>query len=370
VPNIPLLAAQLINPKPLPAKIAVSGYSGMTTMHSLRQRFGGRQILVCLVVGISTAFAFGFVALAAPSPAAKTLKLGYILSTKSQLGAGATVFADEIAKRTAGRYQIEQYPNSALGGEVEMLKAVQLGTVDMAFITGAPLPNFVPDIGVFNIPFLFRDVNHAHAVLDGPIGQSYLAKFRDKDVVALAWGENGMRQLTNSKHEIRTPEDLKGLKLRLPQSDVMLAGFKALGADVSPLAFPQLYGALQSGEFDGQENPIATIQSSKFNQVQKYLTLSGHVYDPAILFISIDDFDGLSAEDKKSFVEAAKLAGAASRQFAAEAEKNGVAELAQSGMKVVTDVDRTKFAEAMASANPIFAQKFGGDLIQQIRDYR
>ncbi|HEX5243663.1 MAG TPA: DctP family TRAP transporter solute-binding subunit [Tepidisphaeraceae bacterium] len=300
----------------------------------------------------------------------KTLKLGYILSTHSQLGAGATVFADEVAKRTGGHYKIEQFPNSALGGEVEMLKAVQLGTVDMAFITGAPLPNFVPEIGVFNIPFLFRDVDHAHAVLDGPIGQSYLAKFHDKGLVALAWGENGMRHLTNSKREIRTPDDLKGLKLRLPQSDVMLAGFKALGANASPLAFPLLYGALQSGEFDGQENPIATIQSSKFNQVQKYLTLSGHVYDPAVLFISEDAFDDLSADDKKSFTEAARLGGQASRQFAADAEKNGVAELAQSGMKVVANVDRAAFAAAMASANPVFAKQFGGDLIQKIRDYR
>jgi tripartite ATP-independent transporter DctP family solute receptor len=256
-----------------------------------------------------------------------------------------------------------------LGGEVEMLKAVQLGTVDLAFITGAPLPNFVPNIGVFNIPFLFRDSNHAHAVLDGPIGQSNLAKFRDKDLIALAWGENGMRHLTNSKREIRSPEDIKGLKLRVPQSDVMLAGFKALGADVSPLAFPLLYGALQSGEFDGQENPIATIQSSKFNQVQKYLTLSGHVYDPAILFMSVDDFNDLSAADKEHFIESAKLAGEASRQFATAAEKNGVAELAQSGMKVVADLDRAKFATAMASANPVFAQQFGGDLIQQVRNY-
>jgi tripartite ATP-independent transporter DctP family solute receptor len=300
----------------------------------------------------------------------KTLKLGYILSTHSQLGAGADVFAAEIKKRTAGRYQIEQYPNSALGGEVEMLKAVQLGTVDLAFITGAPLPNFVPDIGVFNIPFLFRDVNHAHAVLDGPLGQAYLAKFRAKDLVALAWGENGMRHLTNSKREIRSPGDLRGLKLRVPQSDVMLAGFKALGANVSALAFPLLYEALQSGEFDGQENPIATIQSSKFNQVQNYLTLTGHVYDPAILFMSVDSFDDLSPDDKTSFIAAAKMAGEASRQFAATAEKDGVAELAQSGMKVVADVDRAKFASAMSSANPIFAQMFGGDLIQQIRDYR
>ena len=319
------------------------------------------------------ATAVAFVCLLAPASgqSVKVLKLGYILSTDSQLGAGGNIFADEIAKRTQGRYRIEQYPNSALGGELEMLKAVQLGTVDLAFITGAPLPNLMPDIGVFNIPFLFRDLAHAHAVLDGPIGQSYLEKFREKRLVALAWGENGMRHITNSKHEIRSPEDLKGLKLRLPQSDVMVAGFTALGADVKPLAFPQLYSALQSGQFDGQENPIATIQSSKFNQVQKYLTLTGHVYDPAILFMSIDDFDELlSADDQRSFVEAAKLAGAASRQFAAAAEAKGVPELAQAGMQVIKDVDRSKFAAEMASATPDFDRRFGSELISTIRDYK
>jgi TRAP-type transport system periplasmic protein len=316
--------------------------------------------------------AFAFISLLAPASAQSTevLKLGYILSTDSQLGAGGAVFADEIAKRTQGRYRIEQYPNSALGGEVEMLKAVRLGTVNLAFITGAPLPNFMPDIGVFNIPFLFRDLAHAHAVLDGPIGQSYLEKFRGKEMVALAWGENGMRHVTNSKHEIRSPEDLKGLKLRLPQSEVMLIGFKALGADVSPLAFPQLYGALQSGQFDGQENPIATIKSSKFNQVQKFLTLTGHVYDPAILFMAVDDFEELSAGDKLVFIEAAKLAGNASRQFAAAAEAKGVFELAQLGMQVIKDVDRSKFAAEMASANPNFDRLFGGQLINKIRDYK
>jgi tripartite ATP-independent transporter DctP family solute receptor len=272
-----------------------------------------------------TRIAIALLCLLAPASAqnAKVLKLGYILSTDSQLGAGSTVFADEIA-----------------------------------------------NIGVFNIPFLFRDAAHAHAVLDGPIGQSYLGKFRDKDLVALAWGENGMRHITNSKHEIRLPEDIKGLKLRLPQSDVMLAGFRALGADVSPLPFPQLYGALQSGQFDGQENPIATIQSSKFNQVQRYLTLTAHVYDPAILFMSVDDFDGLSDEDKRSFVEAARLAGEASRQFAAMAEAKGVSELAQAGMLVIKDVDRSKFATAMAPANPEFDHRFGGELISKIREFK
>jgi TRAP-type transport system periplasmic protein len=338
------------------------------TMFSFSHRSGHGQKLLCFVAGIAITLIY----LLAPASAqsVKILKLGYILSTDSQLGAGSTVFADEVEKRTRGRYKIEQYPNSALGGEVEMLKAVQLGTVDLAFITGAPLPNFLPDIGVFNIPFLFRGAGHAHAVLDGPIGQSYLAKFRDKDLVALAWGENGMRHITNSKHEIRSPEDLQGLKLRLPQSDVMLVGFKALGADVSPLPFPQLYGALQSGQFDGQENPIATIQSSKFYQVQKYLSLTAHVYDPAILFMSTDDFSDLSEEDKRSFIAAARLAGEASRQFAATAEAKGVSELAQAGMQVTKDIDRSKFAAAMAPANAEFGRRFGDELIGQIREFK
>jgi tripartite ATP-independent transporter DctP family solute receptor len=320
-------------------------------------------------IGAASVVALALTMTAAPAAAqsTKTLKLGYILPADSQLGAGGKTFAEEVAKLTGGRYKVEQYPNSQLGGEVEMLKGVQLGTIDLAFITGAPLPNFVPEVGVFNIPFLFRDAKHAHSVLDGEIGQAYLEKFRAKDLVALAWGENGMRHMTNSKHPIKTPADLKGLKLRLPQSDVMLAGFKALGAEVSPLAFPQLYGALQTGQFDGQENPIATIQSAKFDQVQKHLTVSGHVYDPAILFVSIDTFEELSDEDKKAFVAAAKLAGEASRKYAAEAQAKGVATLASAGMQVVADIDRAQFAAAMAGAKPEFEKRFGAELIEKIR---
>lgn len=315
-------------------------------------------------VAVLAAFSWGT---SADAQSARTLKIGYILSKDSQLGAGSTAFAEEIAKRTGGRITVEQYPNAALGGEVEMLKALELGTLDLAFITGAPLPNIVPDVGVFNIPFIFKNADHAHAVLDGPIGQANLEKFKVKNMVALAWGENGMRHITNSKREIKTPEDLKGLKLRLPQSEVMLIGFKAMGAEPAPLPFPQLFGALQSGQFDGQENPIATIQSAKFDQVQKYLTISGHVYDPAVFLASVDVFDELSADDKKAFVEAARLGGQASRKFAAEAQTNGVAALTKAGMKVTPQIDAQQFAKAMASAMPEYQKRFGAEIIDQIR---
>jgi TRAP-type C4-dicarboxylate transport system substrate-binding protein len=163
------------------------------------------------------------------------------------------------------------------------------------------------------------------------------------------------------------PADLRGLKLRVPQSDVMVAGFDALGADAHPLAFPELYGALQTGRFDGQENPIATIIASKFYQVQKYLTLSGHIYDPAAFLMSADLYGELSSADRQAFVEAARLGGLASRKFAAAAEANGIAFLRQQGMQVVTEMDKAKFAETMASAMPTFEKKFGRDTIEAIR---
>lgn len=295
------------------------------------------------------------------------LKMGYGPSFESQIGAGGNAFVQEVAKLTAGRIKIEQYPNSVLGGEVETLKAVQLGAIDIAFITGAPLPNFVPEVGVFNIPFLFRDARHAHAVMDSAIGQGYLKKFRDKNLVALAWGENGMRQLTNSKREITSPEDLKGLKLRVPQSDVMVAAFRALGADVSSLALPQLYGALQSGQFDGQENPIATIQASKFDQVQKFLTVSSHVYDPAVIVMSAEAYDELSEADRLILVRAAKVGAEMSRKVAGEAQLKGIAELERAGMTVTPKVDADRFAAAMSSAMPALEKRFGADVIAAVR---
>jgi tripartite ATP-independent transporter DctP family solute receptor len=298
----------------------------------------------------------------------RVIKLGYILAPHSQLGAGADVFAAEVENRTQGRYRIDQYPDSALGGEVEMMKGVQLGTVDMAFITGAPMPNFVPEMGVFGIPFLIRDAEHAYRVLDGPLGRELLKKFEAQNIVALAWGENGMRHLTNSQHPIRVPADLKGLKLRVPQSEAMVEGFDALGADTHPLAFPEVYGALQTGRFDGQENPIATIIASKFYQVQKYLTLSGHIYDPAAFLLSKDLYDELSPADRQAFAEAARMGSLASRRFAAAAEANGIAFLRQQGMEVVTDIDKAQFADARASVMPAYEKKFGADVIDAIRE--
>ena len=296
------------------------------------------------------------------------LKIGYLLPENSQLGAGAKAFAEEVANRTKGKYRIEQYPSGALGGEVEMIKGVQAGQIDVAFITSAPFSNLIPEFGIFDIPFIFRDAAHACAVLDGPMGQNYLSRISAKDVVALAWGENGMRHLTNSKHPVKDPKDLDGLKLRVPQSNIMVEAFLSLGAKAEPLAFPALYSALETGKYDAQENPIATIVSARFEKVQKYLTLSGHIYSWAVFIMSKDAYDDLRPEEKEAFTEAARIGGVASRKFAREAERKGVETLRAAGMQITAVIDREAFVAALKPAHAKFAQSFGAQQIERIRN--
>ncbi len=302
--------------------------------------------------------------------AARSLKFGYLFSKNSQLGAGALAFADEIAARTGGRYAIDQYPNSALGGELEMLEGLRNGEIDLAFITGAPITSLIPEHGIFDIPFLFRDAAHAHAVLDSLIGRGYLDMFGRRKMVALAWGENGMRHLTNSLRPVRSPEDIRGLRLRVPQSEIMVRSFEALGAQAEQLAFPALYGALEAGRFDGQENPIATIESAKFARVQKHLTLTGHVYSTAVILMSQDAWDDLAEADRPAFVAAAQLGGTVSRRFAGNAEREGVQRLAGEGMQVVSTIERGAFVAALAPVTQAFARQFGAEIVERIKAVR
>ncbi len=298
----------------------------------------------------------------------QVLKIGYLLPEESQLGAGALAFAAEVAKRTNGKYRIEQYPSSALGGEMEMIKGVQASQIDVAFITNPPFSKLIPEFGIFDVPFLFKDAAHACAVLDGPVGQEYLKKISEQGVVALAWGENGMRHLTNSKHAVKEPKDMEGLKLRVPQSPIMVEAFQSLGMQVEPLAFPALYSALETGKFDAQENPIATIVSAKFDKVQKHLSMTGHIYSWAVFIMSKEAYEDLTAEEKAAFAQAARIGGIASRKYAQEAEGKGIESLRAAGMEVVASIDREAFVAALKPAHAKFAEQFGAGQIERIRN--
>jgi TRAP-type transport system periplasmic protein len=298
----------------------------------------------------------------------QVLKIGYVLPEDSQYGAGALAFAAEVAKRTNGKYRIEQYPSAALGDAPEMLKGVQASQIDIAFISDTGFAALIPEFGIFHVPFLFKDAAHACAVLDGPVGQEYLKKISDQGVVALAWGENGMRHLTNSKHPVKEPKDLEGLKLRVPQSPIMVEAFQSLGMQVEPLAFPALYGALETGQFDAQENPIGSIVSAKFYKVQKHLSMTGHIYSWAVFIMSKETYEDLTAEEKAAFAEAARIGGIASRKYAQEVEGKGIETLRAAGIEVVTSIDREAFVAALKPAHAKFAKEFGAERIERIRN--
>jgi TRAP-type transport system periplasmic protein len=313
---------------------------------------------------LAATLAVGFVASAA---AQSTMKISISVAQNSHQGVGIDVFAKEVEKRTAGRYKVQTFYSGSLGGERESIEAVQLGTQELTFTSTGPVPNFVPEARILDIPFLFRDKKHARAVLDGPIGQDMLAKFEPKGFKALAWGENGVRHMTNSKRAVNSPDDLKGLKMRTMENPVHVAAYKGFGIVPTPMAFPEVFTALQQGTVDGQENPLSVIMAAKFDQVQKHLSLTGHVYSPAIFLMSKAAFDKLSAADKTAFLESAKEAAKANRARVDEDDSKGVAELKSKGMSVVENVDKAKFVATLAPVNAEFEKQFGKDMLDKIR---
>ena len=298
------------------------------------------------------------------------LKIGYATTKESHYGVGSTVFCDEIEKNTQARYKCQQFPSSALGGEREQIEAVQIGTQDLVNTSTGPVGNFVSEVKIVDIPFLFRDYDHARKVMDGAIGQDILAKFPAKGIIALGWTENGFRHMTNNKRDIVKPADAVGLKIRTMENKVHMDGYRTFGILPTPMAFPELFGALQQGTVDGQENPIPVILASKFSQVQKHLSLTGHVYSPALLLMSPRVWTKLSDADKKIFTEAAKKAGAAQRKKVNDDENTGIAQLEKDGMKVTKVVDGAAFREALKPAYAGYAKEFGAENIQKIVDVR
>ncbi|MFC3724212.1 TRAP transporter substrate-binding protein [Neoaquamicrobium sediminum] len=300
--------------------------------------------------------------------AQQEVKLGYALATTSHYGVAAEKWQEVVEAETDGRYVFRHFPSSGLGGEREVIEGVQLGTVEATIVSSGTLSNFVPETGVFDIPFLFRDLAHARAVLDGPIGQEILAKFDDVGLVALAWGEQGFRHITNNRNAIAGPADVAGLKLRTMENPTHITAFEALGAAPTPMAWPEVIGALQQGTIDGQENPLSVITSAKLSEVQKYLTLSGHVYSPAMLLVSKQLWDGMSEEDQEIFRNAASEAVTAMRGFVDDVETSGVAQLKEAGMDVgeLSTEQKAMFQNALGSAYEQYYGTYGKELIDRI----
>ena len=330
---------------------------------------------VCLTVALTLG---GGVAWAAK------VKIGHVSPPFHGQNKGVEAFAAYIKDKTNGRIDIANFPMGQLGGERSLAEQVQAGTLQLASVSTAVLQNFVPETAVIDLPFLWPNRATAYAVLDDPEFQaklfSYLPK---KGFIGVGWTENEMRDFTNNKRPVRTPEDVKGLKVRVMNSPVYMDTFKQLGASVVGIPFPEIYNALQTGVIDAQENPLMTSILMKFTEVTKYATLTHHCLTECAIIASPDYWAALSKADKQIFLDAAKMSIKVNREVNAALDqklpKSGLSVAAyakKAGIEVVTltEAEREKFRQAVAPVWDKYKATFDSGLLEytlaKIKEHR
>jgi tripartite ATP-independent transporter DctP family solute receptor len=278
------------------------------------------------------------------------LTLGHGAAPGNPRHEAAVKFAELVKAKTAGRIEIQVAPSAQLGDDAAMVSALRSGTLDLSANSQGAVSTVVPEYSALGLPFLFSDIQKAWGVLDGPIGEELAKRTAAKGMVVLGYWDNGIRHVSNNKRPIKTPGDLKGLKIRTPPDAMTVDIMQALGADTQQIKFAELYVALQQGVVDGQENPLANVASAKLYEVQKYLSLSGHKYESNPFLMGKRSWERLSAADQKIFQEAAAEATRLQRKLSKEADDRLVGELKAKGVQIDT-VDRKAF---MAATRPVY----------------
>jgi tripartite ATP-independent transporter DctP family solute receptor len=264
----------------------------------------------------------------------RKVRFGGNLADGSPQALAMKKFASEVGAATGAKWQVQLYHNNTLGSDPQMQSALQGGVQEMAVVGTPTLVGLVKEFGVFDFPFLFSSEKEADAVLDGPFGTRLLERLPSVGIVGLTYWENGFRNVTNSRRPINTVEDLSGVKLRVMQNPVALDTFKAMGANPVPMAFSELFTALETRTVDGQENPLVIILTSKFYEVQKFLTISRHVYTPFIVLASKKWWDGLTADERKAVQDVAARSRDYQRSISRAMLDQSMRELRAKGMQV------------------------------------
>ncbi len=274
------------------------------------------------------------------------IKIATVGNEKHQSTIMAQYFKEELEKLYSGNLTVNIYPNGSLGGEREAAEGVKLGTIQMTVVTtDGALPAWVPDTQVLSIPYMFEDKDQAYKALDGVITEKLEPKFEEQGFKHLGFGELGFRHFTNNSVEIKSAADMAGLSIRVQEAPIWFALMESLKASAVPVSFNELYTALQQGMVDGQENPIASIYTSKFNEVQKHLTLDGHTYAAVSMIMNNDFYNGLPEDLQTAIAQAAKNAVPRQRQAINDIENQYLQELKDAGM-IVTEPDKASFVEA------------------------
>ncbi|MCA3241452.1 MAG: TRAP transporter substrate-binding protein [Rubrivivax sp.] len=294
----------------------------------------------------------------------RLIRFGYGLVENSNQGRAVKFFADHVEKASGGKMRVRAIGAAALGPDTQMQQALIGGAQEMMVGSTATLVGITKEMALWDTPFLFNNAREADAVLDGPVGQKVMDRLQAGGLVGLVYWENGFRNLTNSKRAVQKLEDLDGIKLRVMQNNVYLESFKTLGANAVPMPFSELFGALETKTVDGQENPYNTILSSKFFEVQKYLSITNHVYSPWIVTVSKKWWDQLSKDEQNVLMDAARASRDFERKDTREEAGRALAELRAKGMQIneLPASESARMRSKLSAVNAGIAANVGQEL--------
>ncbi len=283
-------------------------------------------------------------------------------------GQGSKKFADLVEQKSGGKIKVRIFPSGQLGGDIQNVSALQGGTLDLMVLNAGLLVGIVKDFAVLDLPFLFNTPEEADSVVDGAIGKKLFDKLPEKGLVGLGYFELGFRNVTNSRRPIAKLEDFQGLKLRVLQSPLFIELVNTLGANAVPMPFPEVYTGLEQKVIDGQENPLTVILDSKFQEVQKYVSITRHIYNPQSVLISKRTWDKLSADEKKIVQEAADEAKIYQRQVSRQKADEALESLKKGGMQAneITPQEMTRIREKAKPVIDKYAKEVGEDLYKEV----
>jgi TRAP-type transport system periplasmic protein len=300
----------------------------------------------------------------------RNIKITNGVNEDHPVGAGVKKMQEVLAAKSGGKMKMTAFWGGSAGGDLQATQALRAGTQEMVVSSSSPLVGIVKELGAFDLPFLFANEKEADAVLDGPAGAFFNKKLEEAGLVNLAYWENGFRNLTNSKRAVTKVEDFDGVKVRVMQNNIFLDTFKTLGTNAVPMAFGEVFTALETKTIDGQENPFVTINTSKFFEVQKYLSVTRHAYTPFLVMYSKKMFDGLSKDEQAALREAAMEGQKVQRATIRAQDGKALADLKTKGMLVneITPAEQKRMFEKVKPVYEKNAATIGADAINVVVD--
>jgi tripartite ATP-independent transporter DctP family solute receptor len=296
-------------------------------------------------------------------------KVAFVQNIDHPHGIGAKKFGELLEQKSGGKMKAKAFGGGSLGGDAQVISSLQGGVVEMTLVSPGLLTGLIKEFSVFDLPFMFTSYREVDAVMDGPVGTRLLDMLKDKGLIGLGYWDHGFRNITSAKRPINKMEDISGLKVRVIQIPIFIDTFSALGANPVPLPFPELYTALETGTVDGQENPFASIETSKFYEVQKYAATTGHVYNPLVAIFSKKVWDKLSEDERRIVQEAATEAGLYERKVSREANEKSMQTLRAEGMQI-TELSSEEIDRMRQKVKPVtdkYTQSIGPDLVAEVQ---